>query len=243
MKKAFSIVALTALLFTTSCQGQFWKSETIKGNGNMTTITRNTGDYDRISCAGSMDFKLVYGTEGTIKIEGEENLLEYIITEVKGDHLVVKVRNGINLRNSRNKDIIITIPYRDIEEVSLTGSGDVWNTDTINEEHLKVSVSGSGDMKLNVKTQRIDSNLTGSGDITLTGNTDFLETKVTGSGDFHGFDLQANTTEAYVTGSGDIDVVCNDFLKARVTGSGDIKYKGNPEKEDTKVTGSGNISN
>jgi hypothetical protein len=44
-------------------------------------------------------------------------------------------------------------------------------------------------------------------------------------------------------GSGDMEIVSHQSLKARVSGSGDIEYKGNPSKEDTKVSGSGSISN
>ena len=67
--------------------------------------------------------------------------------------------------------------------------------------------------------------------------------KLSGSGDIHAFGLQANHTDASVAGSGDIEIVSNKSLKARVTGSGDIEYKGKPSKEDTKVSGSGSISN
>ena len=37
---------------------------------------------------------LVDGTEGKLSIEGEENLLEYIKTEVKDGKLVIKVKKG-----------------------------------------------------------------------------------------------------------------------------------------------------
>jgi hypothetical protein len=67
--------------------------------------------------------------------------------------------------------------------------------------------------------------------------------RLAGSGDIHAFGLQSNHTEASIAGSGDIEVVSNQSLKARVSGSGDIEYKGNPSKEDTKVSGSGKISN
>ncbi len=243
MKKSIPILVITILSFTSVSQAQFWGNKSVKGNGNVTTINRSTEDYDAINCAGSMDFVLVKGAEGKIKIEGEENLLEYIITEVNGGKLHVKVKNGINLKPSWKKGITVTIPFNEINKVSLLGSGDVWNTDTIKENALNVSVAGSGDMKLTVETESLESSVTGSGNITLTGRTDFLESSVTGSGDFKGFELQANNTEAHVTGSGDIYVTCNQSFKARVTGSGDIKYRGNPAKEDTKVTGSGSISN
>ena len=238
-----SITLVLALLAVTATYAQWWGNKGVKGNGHMTTITRTTGDYDAIKCAGSMDFILVAGEEGKIKIEGEENLLEHIVTEVRGDKLVVKVEKGINLKPSWNKTIKITIPFRDISDVSLAGSGDLWNKDKITATNLNVSLAGSGDIVLNVEASSVDGSIAGSGDLTLKGSTNDLEAKVAGSGDFHGFELQANNTDVSVAGSGDAEVVCNKSLKARVAGSGDIEYKGNPEREDTKVSGSGSISN
>lgn len=235
MKKLFILVATLLVVVTTQAQKK------IKGNGKMTTITRTTSDYDGVKCAGSFDYILVSGTEGKITIEGEKNLLEYIVTEVKDGNLIVKTEDRINLRTSYNKTIKITIPFQDINSVSLAGSGDLWNEDKITSTNLKVALAGSGDLKLTVDASSIDASLAGSGDLTLKGNTNSLEASVAGSGDFHGFDLQTNHTIVSVAGSGDATVVSNESLKARVSGSGDIKYKGNPKTEDTKVAGSGKI--
>ena len=215
------LLALTLLIFSFS-QAQSWGSKKIKGNGDVTTITRTTSDYSDIKCSGSMDFILIKGTEGKLTIEGESNLLEYIITEVDGDVLKIKTENNISLRPSYNKTITITIPFEDIEYVSLSGSGDV---------------------VLDVDANEINASVTGSGDLTLRGKTTQLKTSVTGSGDFHGYKLDAIDVDAKVTGSGDIEIICNGNLKARVTGSGDIEYKGAPKTEDSKVMGSGSIGN
>lgn len=209
----------------------------------MTTITRTTSDYDGISCAGQFDYILVAGTEGKITIEGESNLIEYIITEVKNNKLIIKTENHINLKSSNNKTIKITIPFKDISSVSLAGSGDLRNKDVITASNLDVSLAGSGDIVLNIKATNTQGSVAGSGDLTLKGSTNKLDANVAGSGDFHGFDLQSNHTDVSVAGSGDAEVVCNESLKARVAGSGDIEYKGKPKTEDTKVAGSGSISN
>jgi Putative auto-transporter adhesin, head GIN domain len=238
-----SIVLLAALMLSTVTHAQWWGNEKVKGNGNMTTETRTTGDYDGIKSAGSMDFILVAGAEGKIKIEGEENLLKHIITEVKNGNLIVKVEKGINLRPSFNKTIKITIPFKDINKVSLAGSGDLWNEDKITATDLDVSLAGSGDIVLDIETTSVEGSIAGSGDLTLKGSTNNLVAKIAGSGDFHGFGLQANNTVVSVAGSGDAQVVSNVSLKARVAGSGDIEYRGKPDKEDTKVSGSGSISN
>lgn len=236
--KKQTVLILATLLFTAITNAQ-WKK--IKGNGNMTTETRTTSDYEGIKCAGSFDYILVNGAEGNITIEGEENLIAYIVTEVKDNHLIVKTKNGVNLKTSFNKGIKITIPFKDISKVSLSGSGDLWNEDPINATNFDVALSGSGDIILNVNTTSTTASISGSGDLKLKGNTTNLEARVSGSGDFHGLELESNNTDVAVAGSGDAKVVSKETLKARVAGSGDIVYVGNP-KMDTKVAGSGRIS-
>jgi len=235
MKK--SILLIAVLLVVTTIQAQ----KKVKGNGKMTSITRTTSDYDGIRCAGSFDYVLVAGTEGSIKIEGEENLLQYIITEVKNGSLIVKTEDRMNLYCSKNKTIKITIPFKDVDNVSLAGSGDLVSEDKITATSMSVSLAGSGDLKLKIEASSTKASVAGSGDLTLMGSTNNLDANVSGSGDFHGFDLLANTTDVSVAGSGDADVVSNKSLKARVAGSGDIRYKGNPKIEDSKVAGSGSI--
>ncbi|MGB1308357.1 MAG: head GIN domain-containing protein [Oceanihabitans sp.] len=240
--KKFQLL-LVAIIFTTTIQAQNWGANKVKGNGTITTITRTTANYDIIKCAGSMDFILVKGNEGKITIEGKENLLKHIITEVKNNTLTVKIANKYNLQTSRNKTIKITIPFQEISKVALAGSGSLWSTNSINAKKLNVSLAGSGDIKLDLNSNETFASLAGSGDITLKGKSTTLEANIAGSGDFDGANLQADNTEVSVTGSGDATVVSNSTLDARVTGSGDIVYKGKPTKEQTKIIGSGSISN
>lgn len=234
------ILLLTILLTTAVSCAQFGKK--VSGNGNVVTQDRNTSDYSEISCAGPFDYILVSGTEGQLTIEGEENLLKHVITEVKNGTLSVKTENGINLNTSRGKTIKVTIPFKDIEEVSLAGSGDLYSKDQITADEFDVNLAGSGDIRLEIVANEIESHLAGSGDITLTGKTRDLELSISGSGDYSCYGLEADNTELTISGSGDAQVVSNAYLKVRVSGSGDVTYKGRPAKEDTKISGSGSVS-
>ncbi len=237
MKQVITICLVLITAF--QAQAQWW-GKGVKGNGNVTTITRSVGNYDEINVGGSFDVELVAGTEGSITIQGESNLLEYIVTEVRGNALKIKVENNKNIRST--KKIKITIPFQDISEVSLAGSGNMWNKDVIKATNFKTSVAGSGDLILKVDTSSVDASLAGSGDLTLTGSSRDIEASVAGSGEIHARELKADNAYVSVAGSGDISIHCSKSLKARVSGSGDIEYYGNPEKQDTKVSGSGKIS-
>ena len=240
MKKILTLTV--ALMVLSACNAQ-WKK--VKGNGNVVTIERSTADYNKIAVSGWFDVELVDGTEGALKIRGEENLLEYIKTEVKDDKLVIKVKSGVSLKpSSWGKDggIYVTVPVEEVEEVTLSGSGDIVSSTTLRSDRFRTSMSGSGDISLSVEAEDVEASLSGSGDINLKGQAGNFEVRVSGSGDVKAYELSANTVEATISGSADVQVTANEMLYARVSGSGDIHYKGDPKKIDSKASGSGGIS-
>lgn len=241
MKRTFLILA-TLFLGITTANAQWWGSEKVKGNGDMEKQTRSTSDYEKIKLQGSMDMELVAGREGQIIVEAESNLQEYILTEVENGILKISTEKGYNLKPSNDMEIRITVPFEDLEGVALTGSGDVMNADRISARSFEAEVTGSGDMELNLDVENLEASINGSGDINLRGTASTFTCKVNGSGDISAYDLKAKNVEARVSGSGDIQVYASRMLEARVAGSGDITYRGNPEKEDFKTTGSGSVS-
>lgn len=239
MKKITLLGISLLLAFSASAQ---W-GKRVKGNGNMVTEERSVGDYDGVSVSGWFDVELVSGREGALTLQGEENLLEHIETEVKNGTLKIKTESGYNLQPSswKSKPILITVPVEDINSVVLSGSGDIVGKTRMKADTFEVTMSGSGDITLEIESDAVQTVLSGSGDIRLSGATGTLEVKVSGSGDVDAFDLEARDVDALVSGSADIRVNASQSIKARVSGSGDITYRGNPEKIDTKTSGSGDV--
>jgi len=237
MKKLIAIIVFVCLTAATA-QAQ-WFHKRVRGNQKMNEVTRNVSDYDGVGVGGSFKVKLVSGKEGKIIINAEENLIPFIITKVEGNTLKIKWKKGISINS--HKRILVTVPIKTISKVSLAGSGDVFTDDTvINSENLKVSLAGSGAIKLDVKTTNISASIAGSGDINLNGSTDNFRASIAGSGDVHAFELQAKSTDLRISGSGGIRTNTSDMLKVGIAGSGDVIYKGNP-KEDVHISGSGSI--
>lgn len=242
MKKVFVSFILAALFFTPA-QAQWWSgTEEINGNGNLTTESRSVSNYDKVSLLGSMDVELVAGKEGNLKIEAEENFMEYIITEVEDNSLKIRVKKGYNLDPSYNLGVKVIVPFESLEAVALTGSGDIYSNDEIRSKRFDIKIVGSGDVKLFVTAKDVKAGVTGSGDIELKGSSENFDCKVTGSGDVSAFNFKSQIVNATVLGSGDIQVYASEELTAKTPGSGDIEYKGNPKRENFRTMGSGNIS-
>lgn len=208
----------------------------IKGNGKVTTDTRTVSEFDKIGIAGSFDVILVKGNEGEITIEAEENLMEYIVTEVKKGSLKIKHKKGFSLRST--KKMLITVGFNDLNAISLAGSGDVKSKSTIKCNEMKLSLAGSGDIAVAVDAGKVAASIAGSGDIVVSGNADTVNCSIAGSGDVSAFDLSAKTANANIAGSGDISVNASEVVNAKIAGSGNVYYKGDPEKN-VKKAGSG----
>ena len=232
------LLFISFFAINTTINAQYFQKK-IKGNGDITTITRNISDYNKIGIGGDFNVSLVKGEEGEITIKADENLLEYIETEVEKGNLSIKVKKGYQIRPK--KQIEITIPFDEIEGVSLAGSGAIHTNDIIKSNELKLSLAGSGNIDLHVSAKDLDTNIAGSGNITLKGTTDKFECSIAGSGNLNGYDLKTNVANAKIAGSGNVKVNAIDEIHAKIVGSGNVLYTGNPEIVKSKSAGSGSV--
>lgn len=233
-------LALTlVLLCFTFANAQKKNNRRIKESGVQTTQNRTTKTYDAINAGGSFKVVLVAGTEGTITITGDENIITHIVTEVKNNELHIYFEKNLSI--TYRSQIIVTVPVEAISGITFAGSGDVVSKTTLNATNFNVKLSGSGDVDIAVNATKVSATLAGSGDINISGKTTELEAKVVGSGDIDCGKLVSENATVTVSGSGDLKVNCTNNLTAAVAGSGTIKYKNKPATMNKTVAGSGEI--
>ncbi len=234
------LLALTLLFVgSVSMNAQNTNSNTIEGSGNVISKTVNTSSYNVIDVSGAMEVFLEKGTEGNITIVAEDNVMERIVVESDGETLTISMKNNTSLRNT--KKIKITVPFKDISEISLRGSGNIEGKDSLENNAVALNIQGSGNIKVSVEANSIDAKLNGSGNMELSGKATELEVKTTGSGNFQGKELISENAQIYISGSGDSTIFVNNTLKARIQGSGSVLYAGKPVSNDVKVMGSGKV--
>jgi hypothetical protein len=239
MRKNFvngTILLLIAVVAFSSCT-----TRRVKGNGNIITSNRSEGSFDAVKAAGSYDVFFSQAETNEIRIEADENLMRYIETSVEDGVLRIRTKSGRNIRPSQDIKVYVKSPkYR---SVSLSGSGNmIAETKITSTEKIKVSIAGSGDIKLQeVDAPQVDVNISGSGKAEGFGNTRDLDIDVAGSGDVMMKDLKAENAKISIAGSGNVWIFASMKLDVRVAGGGDIHYYGNPPEINSKLAGSGNL--
>lgn len=235
MKKIlFLLIALVSL--NSSAQ---WGSKRVKGNGKITTVTRNLDSFDRLSVGGSFNVELVYGKQEKVVITGEENIIPYLETEVDGNKLRIKFKRNTNIKTTRKLTVVVT--YNSLESIALGGSGNITGKNTIKTDDMKLSIGGSGNIDVAIDSRYSSASVSGSGDIHVEGNTEQLKCSIAGSGSIKAYDLSTQELKASIAGSGSIRTTVKERIKASIAGSGSIYYKGNPKYIDTKSAGSGDV--
>jgi hypothetical protein len=223
---------------TSSCDLVFKK--TVHGNGNFSSEERNVNNTERIKSLGNFDIDIVQGSQSSVKIEADENLIPYILTENKEGRLVIRAKEGYNLSSDRK--IKLTVTTNKLEEVEIDGSGNVNGVGKFTgSDHLKISVAGSGDITLDANTPSVESSIAGTGNITLSGETKDSKIEIAGVGDYKAENLMSENVEVHIAGSGNARVYAESSLSVNIAGSGNVYYKGNASVKES-VAGSGKIS-
>ncbi len=233
------IAFLIGIMLVSTAQadnGFFGFGRSIRGSGDLVTESRDLDEFTQIETHGSWDVDVTIGSPQSIEITFDDNLIDLVLTEVRGRTLDIYCDENVSSRRNCRIEIVV----EDLTSFSSTGSGDV-SVDQLGSQPFEFDLSGSGDFFIGGEPEKLHVSLTGSGDGYAEGTTEELEIRLSGSGDLDFRDMEATESYVRVSGSGDVKVRATEALDGRVSGSGDITYYGNPEHIKTRVSGSGDI--
>lgn len=243
MKTKFLLFACFISLVNICC---YAFSNKIRGNGNVITRNISINDYDKISITGPFTIEYKQSQEpSALKLTTDENLFEYIDIHVVNSELQIQIKcppkckNGISIEP---KELKIVSHSKNLNKISLTGSGSFLTKDLVSTKNMIISLTGSGDICLQkLEANILSCNLAGSGDISIQGKCDVAKANIAGSGDIDLQKCEANQANCDIAGSGDIKIYATKKINANIVGSGSIHYTGNPEIQKS-IIGNGSVT-
>jgi hypothetical protein len=191
---------------------------TIRGSGVSKTESRTVPDFRKIVVEGSAGLTVKVGEATTLTVTSDDNLVEFVKTEVKDGSLVIGMKPGSYSTNSQMR-IAITTPA--LDALAIRGSSDA-DLSGLSGESFTAEIFGSGDVRAKGKVDRLEAAIAGSGDLELGA-------------------LEAREVKVGISGSGDVDVWATETLVASISGSGDVRYHGDA-KVTKSIAGSGTIA-
>ena len=250
MKKISLLFLICGLFLVSSCI----PTQTIKGDGNITTENIPVSEYDCLELEGGG--MVVNYTQSDapecLEIKTDRNIFEKYEFKEFRKHTNFRPTEFMVTANSRNlkklaaagsTHVNINSPLQAEEfEAGLAGSGIIQFHDTASFTNLKIEIAGSGDfVGHKVYCEELNGDMAGSNTIVLGGTVGIAEFSIAGSGTVRAFDCTMDELECKIAGSGDIEASVVNKIKAEIAGSGSVKYKGDPQDIQKKVMGSGKI--
>ncbi len=231
------LLTVIIVLSMSSCVIIGQPGRSVHGNHHVTKSERNVGSFKGLKVSAGIDVYLSQGDNQSVTVEADDNLHEYILTEVRGN--VLHVYTEANIRDAERKRVYVTM--KDIESAQTSSAGDIVGETPVTAEKLELSASSAGDIKLEIHAREINVDISSSGDMTLKGETDKLRADLSSAGNLKAYELVAKEADINVSSAGDADINVTDKLTARASSAGDIHYTGNPSYVDAHSSSAGGV--
>jgi hypothetical protein len=229
----------------------FGAHEVIRGSRDSITVELVVEEFDRISIMGSGEITLKQGESPLVVVTIDDNLLEYLQTEVEDGQLIL----GFDPGKATNKDlrpakpIEFDITVLDLNNLAIYGSADV-KSDRLELDQFTIDIFGSGDVRLDrmlcpqvsmnvlgvgdiqvedLKADHLEVSIPGIGTVRLAGEVIKQDVNLPGTGNYLAENLQSKTANIRMPGMANAKIWVTDELYAEITGGGELKYNGNPK--------------
>ncbi|PCJ25971.1 MAG: hypothetical protein COA97_06590 [Flavobacteriales bacterium] len=220
------------------------ESSCFKSTGTIVKEVRAiSSDILTIKTEDNIDIVITQSTEASLTIEGGENLLPYVSTDVSGNVLSISSDNKCSLFRDYDIPITVYLSIPNLTKIDYTGQGIITSTNTLNFPDFRFETNtGTGSINLQLNSTNVSViQHTGPADITLSGTTNNLFAFLGETGWQHLNNLVANDVHVNNSGSGDIIVTANSTLLVELSYIGNIDYYGNPTVTVSSHTGSGQL--
>lgn len=213
MKKLMLLtVAIGIAAMAAGCQ----RLHQVSGSGNRQTQKREVASFLSISSEGPFEINVVCKQPLSLEIEGDDNILPLVSTEVSNNVLYIKSTQSYSV--SKFIKLKITVP--DLAGISVEGAG-------------LVEVAG-------LKNEKFEIDANGAPTIRAFGETKLVEIDANGAGKIDTSKLRALKAVVDSKGVSSVDVRAVDKLDVTVSGPSHVTYEGNPVVNRT-IHGPGSI--
>lgn len=214
--------------------------ERITGTGPLVEQDRDVEGVTGVELATLGTLHISLGSTTSLRVEAQDNLMEYIETEVRGGTLLIRNTPGYDLRSTKPIQYYLTVEKLDNIEVSSSGDIEVGN---LKSDSLSIRSNSSGDITIDgLDGTSLDVKISSSGEVEISGGQiQNQNIDISSSGDYQARDMASTTADIDLTSSGSATVWVSDRLSGSLSSSGNIYYVGNPEV-DVRTTSSGRIT-
>lgn len=238
----YQVLIITTLMVVISSCGK--DSSCFKGTGDIVMEQRNISkDVTTIVTEDNINIVITQGNDVSLVLEGGENLLPYINTEISESVLSLSSDNKCGMFRDNTIPITVYLTIPNLIKIDYTGQGVITSANRLNFPSFEFdSFSGTGSVNLDMNVDKLDiKQHSGPSDITITGEVDDMYVYTLGQGWFYLEGVVVNTAHVNHSGIGDVFVNVTNKLSVEMRSRGSVYYLGNPKVEVSPNIGKGSV--
>jgi len=225
MKNVF-LFSLTILVFASGCREIAGRR--VRGSGHIITQNRTVSGFNNIDVSGAIDVYVKQDSTTSVKVEADDNILEYIEVHTEGSTLAIYTEGNIRLRPSDKIKVYISNPQ--YKEIQISGASSVRSENEITSpDVLHLGLSGASEGRLELNAPKISVNLTGASNANIKGKTKDFEGGASGASEIRGFDLLSENADVDASGASSIEIYASVKISGEASGASSVNYKGNAQ--------------
>jgi len=236
MKRAFTIIlavaALASVATLSSC-----RFNCKRGSGNQVTENRSLAGFSEIEISGDYQVNIKQDSNYAVNITADDNLMQYVKTEVNGDRL--KIHTSRNICNAG--PFIVNISLRELNFLRGSGAIKITSVGKITTKDLQLKLSGATKVNLDLNADNVRTTGSGLTEINLRGQASSHVVEMSGSGTLNalGFVVAKYSIESSGISHCKINVL--NELNINSSGASDVQYKGNPSTVNNNKAGASTL--
>jgi hypothetical protein len=232
MRRILFLVVAVSVLFV-AC-----KSKCIEDSGRHITKDVSLKAYDEIKVSGPIKLVLLQDSSYSLKLSADSNILDQIKADVSGGKLTVELDQS---KYCGTDSIVLHAGIGALKSLTASKSAQVTGLEVIYVKDLKIDLSDTTSLSLNLNAASLKTSLNGSSTLDLKGQTGSHEVKSNGSIKLNAFEFISGSYDLNLEGVAKVSANVLNELKINATGSSEISYKGNPKDIDEKKSGNYNL--
>jgi hypothetical protein len=236
-KHKFYLLTVLALLSITQITTTSCIVNSHFGNGEVVEENREISGFNSISASAGLNVYLTQSDDEHVVVEADENLMEYIITDVRGHELKCEVEGNIR----RSTKLNIYVSYKTLNNISVSSGADINTENILHSNNLSINVSSGADADLEIEAVSVNCQVSSGADVKLKGKCDHINANSSSGADIKANGLFCKSAQAIASSAGDIRLSVSESINANASSGGDIVFHGSPKTINIDESSGGDV--
>lgn len=213
------------------------RADDLVGSGRMATRATSYTGFANVEARGPLRLELIYGEQHSVKISADDNIVDLIQAEQRGETLVVSLPSG----SYRDATPRVQVAMPDLRTLVLSGAAFATISGFPSSQELQISLSGASRVTGRLKSSSLTLALAEASVAELGGSGGSLHLEASGASQARLGDLPLDEVNATLKSVSSAIVNVKGTMNLELNGSSSLYYVGTPNLGQVNISGGANL--